>query len=134
MLCLLPTTLCKPASHHACHCLRNALPSCSTAAYRVPNLTAAKPGAGEDGGTPRREGSATPGGGGSPSRAAADADADAEGGGGTSSSHRWGWGDVAGLSDEDLEAVRLREENELLMENLVRSKLEMAETQSEWSE
>lgn len=43
----------------------------------------------------------------------------------------WGWGDVGGLSEETLESMRLREENELLMENLVRSKLEMAETQSE---
>ena len=38
---------------------------------------------------------------------------------------------MGGLSEETLESVRLREENELLMAGLVRSKLEMAETQSE---
>lgn len=54
--------------------------------------------------------------------------ADGGGGGGR---RGWGWGDVGGLSEETLESVRLREENELLMAGLVRSKLEMAETQSE---
>ena len=90
---------------------------------------------GEDGGTPRRDGSAaTPGGdadGGSPSGPAdGGGGSDAAPGAGAGNSRRWGWGEVGGLSEEDLEAMRLREENELLMENLVRSKLEMAETQS----
>ena len=52
-------------------------------------------------------------------------------GGGGGGRRGWGWVDVGGLSEETLESVRLREENELLMDGLVRSKLEMAETQSE---
>ncbi len=52
-------------------------------------------------------------------------------GGGGGARRGWGWGDVGGLSEETLESVRLREENELPMDGVVRSKLEMAETQSE---
>lgn len=61
--------------------------------------------AGDEGVTPNREGG--------------------EGGG-----RQWAWGAVAGLSEEDLEAARMREENQVLMDSLVRSKLEMAEIQS----
>ena len=40
-------------------------------------------------------------------------------------------GVLHGLSEDDMDIMRLREENEVLMNSLVRSKLEMAETQSE---
>ena len=39
-------------------------------------------------------------------------------------------GVLHGLSEDDMDIMRLREENEVLMNTLVRSKLEMAETQS----
>jgi hypothetical protein len=39
-------------------------------------------------------------------------------------------GVLHGLSEDDMDIMRLREENEVLMHTLVRSKLEMAETQS----
>ena len=38
---------------------------------------------------------------------------------------------ASGLSQDDVDSIRLREENELLMQNLVHSKMELAETQSE---
>ncbi|KAK9918082.1 hypothetical protein WJX75_001065 [Coccomyxa subellipsoidea] len=38
----------------------------------------------------------------------------------------------AGLSDEEVEVMRLREENETLMETLVRAKVELAETQGDY--
>ncbi|CAL8471705.1 g11247 [Coccomyxa elongata] len=38
----------------------------------------------------------------------------------------------AGLSDEEVEVMRLREENETLMETLVRTKVELAETQGDY--
>jgi hypothetical protein len=38
---------------------------------------------------------------------------------------------LAALTEEEMELVRMHEENELLMEALVRVKLELAETQSE---
>ncbi|KAK9807878.1 hypothetical protein WJX72_011993 [[Myrmecia] bisecta] len=41
-------------------------------------------------------------------------------------------GVIAGLSDEDMEVIRLREENEALMESLVRAKVELAETQGDY--
>jgi len=41
-------------------------------------------------------------------------------------------GVLHGLSEDDMDIMRLREENEVLMNTLVRSKLEMAETQSEY--
>lgn len=36
---------------------------------------------------------------------------------------------IAGLNDGDVEVMRLREENEALMDSLVRTKVELAETE-----
>ena len=36
---------------------------------------------------------------------------------------------IAGLGEGDMEVMRLREENEALMESLVRTKVELAETE-----
>ena len=36
---------------------------------------------------------------------------------------------IAGLNDGDMEVMRLREENEALMDSLVRTKVELAETE-----
>ena len=37
---------------------------------------------------------------------------------------------LGGLSEEDVDVMRLRDENDLLMQSLVKNKLEMAEMQS----
>eukprot|EP00884_Botryococcus_braunii_P019512 jgi/Botrbrau1/6244/Bobra.0109s0038.1 len=39
---------------------------------------------------------------------------------------------IAGLSEEEVEVMRLREENENLMHTVVRTKIELAETQGEY--
>ena len=45
--------------------------------------------------------------------------------------HRWhsSGSAIAGLGDSDVEVMRLREENEALMDSLVRTKVELAETE-----
>ena len=38
---------------------------------------------------------------------------------------------IAGLNDGEMEVMRLREENEALMDSLVRTKVELAETEGQ---